>query len=179
MGKKKGYNYAFGVPMLTPRVPASEKPDEELFFVQKDIADDSAVQRRTRKELRSKPLKSEINLKSSSCLVDSSDDEEFDRSISYRSISEEQRARLAAREKKCPEKVTVHMAGKDLWDDGMDIRYFVRVVNVDHTTEPEEVPLNDEHYLKVTRKCKVKVTSTQRYGYYHPDQTLVFRNLRQ
>ena len=106
--------------VLTPRVPASEKPDEELFFVQKDATDDSA-KHLTRRELRRKSLKSEINLKPSSRSVDSSDDEEFDRSISYRSISEERRTRLADREKKCPEKTTIHMAGRDLWSDSKDI----------------------------------------------------------
>ena len=100
-------------------MPASEKTAEELFFVHKDITDESSTKRLTRKELRRKPLKSEVNLKPSGS-VDSSSDEEFDKSISYRAISEKHKARLDTRQRECPEKSTVHVCGRDLWSDGKD-----------------------------------------------------------
>ena len=120
------------------RLPASEKPAEELFFESTDLpsADPKPL---SRKEIRGQPLASELKLKSSSAVKgfqsqprrsrrksDSiacmgspdSSDEEFDGSASYRAISDEQRDRLASRAKQHPMRSTLHLGCRDLWEEG-------------------------------------------------------------
>ena len=97
--------------------------------------------KRTRCDIRRQPLKSEINLQPNPTIKgfptqkrkiakknrtfskesqdqSSSDEEEFDTSASYNLISREVSDRLAAYKKQHPEKSTVHVASRDLWDDG-------------------------------------------------------------
>lgn len=129
------------------RAPALEKSSEDLFFVQKDISDDPGTFKcLTRRDRRLKPLKSEINLLPNPAIkgfpsqrrkatrrsrgqdisspmklltgVDSSSDEEVDRSISHRTLSERYNGRLVARRREHPDKVTVHVASKDIWSEG-------------------------------------------------------------
>jgi hypothetical protein len=52
--------------------------------------------------------------------IDSSSDEEVERSVSYRVLSEQRNDRLRAYGKKHPKRSTVHMACKDVWSDGKD-----------------------------------------------------------
>lgn len=137
-------------------MPASEKSAEDLFFVQSVNNDDSistSISSLTRKGLRSKLLRSEVNLQPNPLIkgfpsqerkitrkksvngsrgkplasVDSSSDEEFNKSVSYKAIRSEYDNRLAARTKQHPAKPTVHVPCKDLWDEGVYCRYPVLV----------------------------------------------------
>lgn len=154
MGEKSKLCKATCVTRLTPlpcyhfyRAPASEKSAEDLFFVQKDVINDTnGAKRPTRRDLRHKPLKSEINLLPNPAIkgfpsqkrravtrkrtaeipsnvkllagVDSSSDEEIDKSASYKATSERYNDRLVARRREHPDKATVHVACKDLWSEG-------------------------------------------------------------
>lgn len=132
------------------RVPAIEKSADDLFFVHKVASatgDPAQSKLLTRKDLRLKPLKSEINLhpnpaikgfptrkranksgtkhasmdtvSSSVHLVDSSGDEEVGQSLSHKTIRKEYNGRLLAHSREHPDKDTVHVASKDLWSEGM------------------------------------------------------------
>lgn len=123
-----------------------EKPAEDLFFVQNEISNDSVltgIKWQTRKDTRHRPLKSEINLhpnpavrgfpsqkrrkvtrktdlseQLSRTVDSSSEEEEFDASVSYGVISQEAGKKLVSRLKSHPQKPTVHVAFKDLWEEG-------------------------------------------------------------
>lgn len=132
---------------LLNRAPASEKLAEDLFFVQKDASNDTDPAKcLTRRDLRHKPLKSEINLLPNPAIkgfpsqkrkaitrkrtaeicspvkllagVDSSSDEEIDKSASHKVTSERYNDRLVARSREHPNKATVHLASKDIWSEG-------------------------------------------------------------
>ena len=124
-------------------VPAFEKSADDLFFVEKDISQVTSlngVKRLTRRDLRQKPLNSEINLRPNTVIkgfprqkrkteakkcmdistvgADSSSDEELDTSASYRDIKDRYNGKLLARKKQCPNKTSIRVSSKDLWSEG-------------------------------------------------------------
>ena len=134
------------------RVPASEKADKDLFFVEKNVNDDDttlASGKLTRHDIRHKPLQSEIFLQPNPAIkgfcaqkrrnasakvlsnalphsLDSSSDEnEYETSASYSAMKQELGTRLVSHRKQQPEKSTVHMAARDLWAEGR--LYFIGV----------------------------------------------------
>lgn len=98
------------------------------------------VKRVTRRDLRHKPLSSEINLRPNTVIKgfpsqkrkteamkcmdistvggESSSDEELDTSASYRAIKDRYNGKLLARKKQCPNKTSIRVASKDLWSEG-------------------------------------------------------------
>lgn len=121
-------------------MPASEKPAEDLYY--KDVSTTSTQAKPlSRKDIRHKPLRSEVNLQSNSAIRgfpsqkrkvarqpashtglgevagDSSEEEEFETSTSYRDIRRECGERLADQARKHPKKCTVHVGARDLWGD--------------------------------------------------------------
>lgn len=127
-------------------MPASEKPENELFFVHKGRGEDeiSAPDNLTKCVIRQKPLRSELNLQPNPAIkgfpvrkrktprktkgvihdllptqIDSSSDEgDFAKSISYRSISCSREEKLISRKKECPDKPMTRVATMDLWNEG-------------------------------------------------------------
>lgn len=124
-------------------MPASEKAAEDLYFIQREASSDCITlsRKQRRQELREKPLCSESNLtgnpnikgfpsqrrrrvqkkeknQQADSLDSSSDEEEYDRSTSYRTISRDSSKRLATHSQLHPPKNTVHVASKDLWSEG-------------------------------------------------------------
>ena len=51
-------------------------------------------------------------------MLDSSGDEDFDKSASYRTINASHSERLAERARQRPDKSTLHVGNRDLWAEG-------------------------------------------------------------
>ena len=132
--------------MFVHSIPAAEKQDEQLYFVQKEVKeDDSSSRSKLRKK---KPLKSEAYLQPNPAIVgfparkrkrtdskfnrkdmgdansvsqkdieSSSEDEEYDTSVAYTHLRNERESKLASLRKQRPPKPSIQTTAKDLWDN--------------------------------------------------------------
>lgn len=104
------------------------------------VASLDSAKRLARRNLKDKPLNSEINLRPNTAIKgfpsqkrkteakkcmdistvggDSSSDEELNKSASYRDIKDRCNGKLLARKKQCPNKTSIYVASKDLWNEG-------------------------------------------------------------
>ena len=119
------------------RVSAAEKKDGDLFYVQNDAEDPKVPVRLRRSEIRKRPLTSELNLPSNSHIkrfqsqgkktissisvqpVDSSSDEEFSKSSSYRGIKRDSiRSILAHKDEVADKRSPYPLTAADPWQEG-------------------------------------------------------------
>lgn len=141
---KQLYNSALFSPLS---IPATEKEDNQLFFIQREVEEGDSTERNRRR--KRKPLKSEAFLRPNPAIVgfpsckrkrtgskpfsrdsvgiteghskeevdSSSEDEEYDKSIAFSKIKKQRESSLASLRKQQPPKPSIQTTAKDLWSD--------------------------------------------------------------